>query len=93
MVYDHGEKLVYVIMLKALYGMILSSMLYYKKFHKDLELIGYKVNPYEPCVVNKIINQHTVAWFVDDMETSHKLKEVNNKFLGWLKLPMERLQM
>ena len=85
MVYDHGEKLVYVIMLKVLYGMILSSMLYYKKFHKDLELIGYKVNPYEPCVVNKIINQHTVAWFVDDMETSHKLKEVNNKFLGWLK--------
>ena len=31
-VYDHGEKLVYTIMLKALYGMILSSMLYYKKF-------------------------------------------------------------
>ena len=47
--YDHGEKLVYVIMLKALYGMILASMLYYQKFCKDLESIGYKVNPYEPC--------------------------------------------
>ena len=74
-------------MLKALYGMILSSMLYYKKFHKDLESIGYKVNPYEPCVVNKIIkgSQHTVAWFVDDLKTSHKLKEVINEFLEWLK--------
>ena len=52
-VYDRGEKLVYMIMLKALYGMSLSSMLYYKNFRKDLESIGYKVNPYEPCVANK----------------------------------------
>ena len=86
-VYDHGKQLVYVIMLKALYGTILLPMLYYKKFHKDLELIGYKVNPYEPCVANKIIkgSQHTVAWFVDDLKTSHKLKEVNDEFLEWLK--------
>ena len=52
-VYDRGKKLVYMIMLKALYGMSLSSMLYYKNFRKDLESIGYKVNPYEPCVANK----------------------------------------
>ena len=85
-VYDHGEKLVYVIMLKALYGMILSSMLYYQKIRKDLESIGYKMNPYEPCVANKIIkgSQHTVASFVDDLKTSHKLKEVNDEFLVWL---------
>ena len=80
-------------MLKALYGMILLSMLYNKKFHKDLESIGYKVNPYEPCVENKIIkgSQHTVAWFVDDLKTSHKLKEVNDKFLEWLKATYRKI--
>ena len=80
-------------MLKALYGMILSSMLYYKNFHKDLELIGYKVNPYEPCVANKIIksSQHTVAWFVDDLKTSHKLKEVNDEFLEWLEATYRKI--
>ena len=45
------------------------------------------MNPYEPCVVNKISigSQHTVAWFVVDLKTSHKLKEVSDEFLEWLK--------
>ena len=36
----------YVQMLKALYGMLVSSILYYKKFRKDKESIGFEVSPY-----------------------------------------------
>jgi len=39
-----------------LYRMMLSSILYYKKFRKDIESIGFKVNPYDICVANRIIN-------------------------------------
>jgi hypothetical protein len=55
-VYDHyvineGKlKILYVRMLRALYGMLVSSILYYKKFGKDIEAIGFEVNPYDICV-------------------------------------------
>jgi hypothetical protein len=37
--------IIYVRMLKALYGMLISSILYYKKFRKDIESVGFEVNP------------------------------------------------
>ena len=62
-VYENGQKVLYVQMLKALYGMMKASLLYYKKFRKDIEGDGYEVNPYDPCVANKKINgkQHTLT--------------------------------
>ena len=62
-VYENGQKVLYVQMLKALYGMMKASLLYYKKFRKDIEGNGYEVNPYDPCVANKKINgkQHTLT--------------------------------
>jgi hypothetical protein len=72
--------------LKALYGMLQPALLYYKKFRKDIERIGFKINPYDPCIANRIINgnQRTITWHVDDMKSSHVDKTVNGKFLGWL---------
>ena len=54
---------------KALYGMLQLSLLYYKKFRQDIESIGFKVNPYDPCVANRMVNgkQHTVTWHVVDL--------------------------
>ena len=46
-------------MVKALYGMIQSALLFYKKFRKDLEGIGSKVNDYDPCVANRIYQWRT----------------------------------
>jgi hypothetical protein len=40
-------------MLMALYGMLIASILYYKKFRKDIESIGFEVNPYDICVANR----------------------------------------
>jgi len=50
--------------MKALYGMMVSSLLYYKKFLKDIECVGLDVNPYDMCVANRIINgrQNTITW-------------------------------
>jgi hypothetical protein len=50
-------------MLKGIYGMLQSSLLYYKKFHKDIESIGFEVNPYDPCVANHIVNGKQPAYW------------------------------
>ena len=36
-VYENGKKVLYVQMMKALYGMMKSSLLYYNKFRKDIK--------------------------------------------------------
>ena len=38
---ERKNKLLYVEMLKALYGMLVASLLYYKKFRKDIATIGF----------------------------------------------------
>jgi hypothetical protein len=39
----------------ALYGKMVARILYYRKFVKILTDIGFTINPYDPCVANKII--------------------------------------
>jgi hypothetical protein len=74
------HKIMYMRMLKAVHGMLISSILYYKKFRKDIELIRFEVNPYNICVANRKVNgkQQTVMWHVDDL----KLR-VNDNFAQW----------
>jgi hypothetical protein len=83
--YKGKTKVLYVKMLKIIYGMLQSSLLYYKKFRKDIESIGFKVNPYDPCVSNCIVNrkQHTVPWHVNNLKSSHVDSKVNDQFLQW----------
>jgi hypothetical protein len=83
--YEGKNKVLYVRMLKALYGMLISSILYYKKFRKDIESIGFAVNPYDICVANRTVNgkQQTVTWHVDDLKSSHIDPKVNDKFAEW----------
>ena len=52
---ENGRKTLYVIMLRALYGMMISSLLYYRKFLGDMKSIGFQINPYDPCVANRIV--------------------------------------
>jgi hypothetical protein len=62
-----GKKIIFVVMKKALYGMLQSALLYYKKFRSDIEGIRCKINPYNPIKnpnqnnwlkLLKIINRH-----------------------------------
>ena len=84
---ENGSKVLYLTVLKALYGMLKASMLYYKKFRTDIESIGFILNPYDPCVANRMVDgkQHTITWHVDDLKSSHINKKVNDEFFEWLK--------
>ena len=62
-VYYGKNKILYVLMLKGLYGMLIASLLYYRRFVKDIKKIAFVLNPYDLCTTNRIINglQHTIA--------------------------------
>ena len=67
--------------------MLIAALLWYKRFRKELEEEqGFVFNPYDPCVANREVNgkQHTVAFHVDDLKSSHEDPQVNDKFLEWL---------
>jgi hypothetical protein len=85
-VLENGEKLLYVKVLKALYGMLEAALLFYKKLRKDLESVRFKVNSYDPCVANRTVSnkQHMVTWHVDNLKSSHVYSKVNDDFLKWL---------
>ena len=85
-VMEHGKKVLYVEVLRAIYGMLEAAILWYKKFRKDLEKIGFVFNPYDPCVANRNTkgSQQTLVFHVDDLKSTHKLKSVNDEFEKWL---------
>ena len=51
-----SKSLLYVQIHKALYGLLRSALLFYQKLVRDLEVFGFKINPYDPCVANNIVN-------------------------------------
>ena len=68
-----GNKQLLVQCLNALYGTMVASLLYYRKFTHSLKCKGYTMNPYDPCVWNKTIDgkQCTICFHVDDCKISH----------------------
>ena len=70
----NGVPRLYVRLSKALYGMLRAALLFYKRLQSTLEDMGFKVNPYDPCVANKMVEggQITVCWRVDDLKIPHK---------------------
>ena len=65
--------MLYVKLSKALYGMLRAALLFYKRLRKDLKKMGFGMNPYDSCVVTKMVNraQCTVCWHVDNLKVSH----------------------
>ena len=58
---------------KVLYGCLKSALLFYRKLWSDLHSNDFVMNPYDPCISNKIIDgkQMTITWHVDDLKISH----------------------
>ena len=77
----------------ALYGTMVASLLYYRKFTKSFTDIGFKINLYDPCVANKIIDgqQMTICYHVDDCKLSHRRSKVNDQMIKWLRLEYESI--
>jgi hypothetical protein len=53
--------------------MMKSALLFYRKLVSELRKMGFVINPYDPCVANKMINgtQMSIRWHVDDLMISH----------------------
>ena len=71
---ERGKSVIYTELSKALYGTLQAALLFWKDMSKFLvDELGFVVNPYDWCVVNKTINgkQCTIGWHVDDLKISH----------------------
>ena len=69
--------------MNAIYGTIVSIILYYCKFYKIVKLNKFKMNPCDPCVANRMVNilQQSIILHVNDFELSHNYTKVNYSFI------------
>jgi len=82
----NGVKSLLVQCLNAIYGAMIASFLYYRKFTKSIIGIGYEINPYNPCVANRMVDgkQQTILYHVDDCKLSHVDPKANDEMIDWL---------
>ena len=61
--------------------------MYYKKFSKSLFKEGFKLNPYDGCVANKIEDgkQVTICFHANERKISHVCTKVVDKAIEWLR--------
>ena len=53
---ENGKRVLYLRLKKALYGCMQSTILWYDTFKGCLEELGFKINKYDRCVANMMIN-------------------------------------
>ena len=75
--------MLYLKLRTALYGIMQAALLWYETFSTCLRADGFKLNPYDPCVANKMVNgkQCTICWHVDDSKISHEDPTVVDKVI------------
>jgi hypothetical protein len=81
--YENGKKILYMWILKALYGCVESALLWYQLYWQTLKNMGFELNPHDRCIANRMVNgkQQTVCWYVDDNKISHDEYNVNTEVL------------
>ena len=84
---ENNKVVLYVEAWKAIYGTLKAALLFYRKFVKGLLSLGFKINPYDPCCANRVVNgkQMTIIWHVDDFKVSHAEEKELDKFIEWIK--------
>jgi hypothetical protein len=77
----------------ALYGTIVTSLLYYQKFVKSLTDIDFVIKSYDPCVANNNIEgeQMTICFHVDDCKLSHRKTKVMDSMMEYLRQEYESI--
>ena len=71
--------MIYTELDKALYRTLQAAILFWRKLSAFLiHDLGFTVNPYDSCVVNKQIDgkKIIICWHVDDLKLSHKSDHV-----------------
>ena len=59
------KPVLYMELYKSMYGFMRSDLLFYRKPKKELLEYGFIMNPYDPCVTNKMTqdgSQLSVLW-------------------------------
>ena len=71
----------------SLYGSMLASLLYYRKFTNSLTILVFEINPYVMCVDNKVIDssQMSICFHVDDCKLINRESKANNCMIKWLR--------
>ena len=79
---------------KAIYGCVVSGVLWYELFSQTLEKQGFIINPYDFCVAKATFDgsQCTIGWFVDDTKISHKNPAVVTKIVDLLQSTFGKMQ-
>ena len=72
---------------------MIASALFYKKLVTSLKGNGFELNPYDPCVANKMVEDKvlTICFHVDDCKISHESTPVVDNTISWLKEDYEVL--
>jgi len=88
-----GQKVLIVEFFNAVYGTMVAALLYYKKFVKSLTKQGFKLNLYDGCVANKMVNgkQITICFHVDDCKISHECTKVVDAMIKLLRAEYESI--
>ena len=78
MVMEKGKPVIYVELLKALYGTLRAARLFWETLSGKLQEWGFTLNAYDSCVANKHVDGHqcTITWHVDDLKISHVDEQV-----------------
>ena len=83
---EQGEKVMYMELLKALYGTLQAAWLFWEKLQAKLvNDWGFIPNRYDSCV-DKMVNgkQLTMAWHVDDLKVSHEEESTLDEFIAMM---------
>lgn len=85
--YEQGQAVIYVELLKALYGTLRAAGLFWECLSSQLQEWGYVINPYDSCVANKVINgkQCTITWHVNNLKISHVDEQVVHEIISQLR--------
>ena len=75
--YENLNKVLYVLVIRAIYGFIESALLFYNLLSTTLQVIGFEINHYEKLFEKNIIEgkKYNIAWYVDDNKLSHKIQQ------------------
>jgi hypothetical protein len=66
---------------------MVAALLYYKKFMKSLTKQGYKINPCDGYMANKVVKgkQVMICFHIDDCKISHKSSAIIDNTIAWLR--------
>ena len=89
---ENGGKVLYLHLLKDLYGCMESALLWYDLYSKTLKAQGFLINPYDRCIANSthrdIKNCHVSSFMCIDNEAGEQIFQVNGRggcvFFGYV---------